>query len=145
MTIPPLLALAEGRKIRLRKPAADRPKEIVLHIAVAHLLREHAREDWRWAHYPAGEWRDAKTAAKLGAMGMKAGWPDFLLFSPDGRLHALELKRRGEALSEVQTAFAKWCWNGMIPYGIARSAAEAFGILGTWGVLRPISAAGAPA
>jgi hypothetical protein len=45
MTIPPLLVIAEGRKPRLRKAPLARPKEISLHMAVAALLRNHARPD----------------------------------------------------------------------------------------------------
>ena len=91
MTLPPPLALAQGRRARTRREAAPRPKEIGLHMAVADLLRRFARSDWRWAHYPAGEHRDIRTAAKLKAMGVQRGWPDFILLDPSGRLHALEL------------------------------------------------------
>ena len=45
---------------------------------------------------------------KLKAMGVQRGWPDFVLFDPTGRLHALELKRQGETLSDGQEAFQEW-------------------------------------
>jgi hypothetical protein len=38
-------------------------------------------------------------------MGLQRGWPDFLLIAPGGRLHALEIKRRGEAMTEEQEDF----------------------------------------
>ena len=61
---------------------APPPKELSLHIALADHLRAFARPDWRWSHFPAGEIRDRRHAAKLKAMGLQRGWPDFLLIAP---------------------------------------------------------------
>jgi hypothetical protein len=74
-TIPPLLALAAGRKPRPRKAPAFRPKEITLHCAVAKLLREHCLETSRWTHIGHGEVRDIRTAVKLKNMGLRKGMP----------------------------------------------------------------------
>ena len=98
--LPPLLQLCEGRSVRPRKAKVPAPKELRLHMAAAELLRRHIRPDWRWAHIPSGEKRDGRTAAKLKRMGAPRGWPDFVLFDPRARLHALELKRVGGTLSE---------------------------------------------
>ena len=136
MTLPPLLVLAAGRRVRPRKPSAPRPKEITLHMSVADILRRFARPDWRWSHFPAGEHRDVRTAAKLKAMGVQRGWPDFVLFDPTGRLHALELKRLGETLSEDQEAFQEWSIARGIPHSVSRSLDEALTVLGAWGALR---------
>ena len=136
MTEPPLLLLATGRRPRLRRPELARPKEIELHMAVAHVLRRQARPDWKWAHYPAGEERDAKTSQKLRAMGAKRGWPDFLLFDRSGRLHALELKRRGEGLSCDQEDFQTWCVARGVPHAVAETFDEALKVLSAWGALR---------
>jgi hypothetical protein len=133
---PPLLMLAEGRRPRARREVIAPPKEIVLQMQVADLLRRFARTDWRWSHFPAGEHRDVRTAAKLKAMGTQPGWPDFILFDPTGQLHALELKRLGEGLSEDQVAFEEWCAAQSIPHSVARTLDEAFKILGCWGALR---------
>jgi hypothetical protein len=92
VTLPPLLAIAAGRRVRPRKVVAPRPLELQLHMAVADLLRRFARPDWRWSHFPAGEHRDVRTAAKLKAMGTQPGWPDLILFDPSGKLHALEYR-----------------------------------------------------
>ena len=136
MTIPPLLMLAQGRRARPRKAKAPPPKEIALHMAVADVLRRFARPDWRWSHFPAGEHRDVRTAAKLKAMGVQRGWPDFVLFDPTGRLHALELKRQGETLSEEQSEFQLWCIARGVPHSVNRSVDEALEVLGAWGALR---------
>jgi hypothetical protein len=88
---PPLLMLAEGRKPRLRRAPTSRPKEITLHMAVAKVLRDHARQDWLWTHIPAGEVRDIRTAVKLKRMGTKPGWPDFVLIPPVGQVHCLDI------------------------------------------------------
>ena len=121
-----------------RKPPA--PKEIVLQMAVAHLLRRLCRPDWKWGHYPAGELRTPATAAKLRAMGTQKGWPDFLLINPAGLMHALELKRQGETLSEAQEAFRTWCLEHGVPHAVADDFATATEILTAWGALRSLGA-----
>jgi hypothetical protein len=136
ITSPPLLAIAEGRRARPRKSAVPPPKELDLHLAVADALRRFARPDWRWSHFPSGEHRDKRTAAKLKAMGVQRGWPDFVLFDPSGRLYALELKRRGENLTEDQKAFRVWCHESSIQYVVAVCVDGALAELSRWGVLR---------
>ena len=86
MTTPPLRCWPKGRKPRPRKAPTNRPKEIELHTSVANALRKHARTDWLWTHVPNGELRDIRVAAKLKRMGAQAGWPDFILVAPGGRL-----------------------------------------------------------
>lgn len=131
----PLLMIAEGRKPRPRKAPTERPKEITLHMRVAGFLRTHARPDWRWTHIASGELRDARTGAKLRAMGLQAGWPDLVLLSPAGTAHFIELKRAGGRLSESQQAFQGWC----VAHGVAHIVADTFaavtGALKRWGVL----------
>ncbi len=137
MTLPPLLAIAKGRRARPRKAVAPRAKEIELHMAVADVLRRFARPDWRWSHFPSGEARDERTGAKLKQMGLQKGWPDFLLFSPVvGQLHALELKRAGEDLTDEQQEFRTWCLDNAIPHAIAWTLDDAMAALGRFGVLR---------
>lgn len=136
MTMPPLVMLAAGRKPRPRKAPIVRPKEIAIHMAVAKLLRDHARLEWRWTHVPNGELRDPRTAAKLKAMGVRRGWPDFILVSPAGLLHSLELKRLGETLSEDQQDFQSWCIVHGLPHSVAQSFEDALAVLDHWGALR---------
>jgi hypothetical protein len=140
---PPLLMLAEGRKPRPRKPAIPRPLELQLHMAVADVLRRFARPDWRWSHFPAGEHRDVRTAAKLKAMGVQRGWPDFVLFDPSGRLHALELKRQGERLTDEQKDFWRWCADRAVPHAVAQTPDEAMAVLGGCGKRCESKSAGA--
>jgi hypothetical protein len=136
-TLPPLLAISRGIRARPRKEKAPRPKEIGLHMAVADVLRRFAKPDWRWSHFPAGEHRDIRTAAKLKAMGVQRGWPDFMLFSPVvGQLHALELKRKGEDLTNEQREFRAWCIDNAIPHAIAWTVDDALEALARFGVLR---------
>ncbi len=136
MSVPPLLALAAGRRVRPRKASIERPKELALHMAVADVLRRFARPEWRWSHFPSGELRDIKTASKLRAMGLARGWPDFVLIDPSGRLHALELKREGETLTDDQEAFQEWAIARGVPHSVIRSVDEALMVLGAWGALR---------
>lgn len=74
-------------------------------MSVAAFLRHAWPAHLPHSHFPAGERRDAKTGAKLKAMGLAAGWPDFILIMPNGQAAFLELKRSGGALSPEQTAF----------------------------------------
>ncbi len=135
MTVPPLLMLAEGRKPRLRGAPKSRTKEISLHMAVAALLRKHARPDWLWTHIANGELRDPRTAGKLKQMGLQPGWPDFVLVPPRGQLHCLELKRVGETLSDTQEDFRFWCIRFDVPHATACSINEVLVAFDAWGCL----------
>ncbi|CAJ0885228.1 hypothetical protein AMST5_03596 [freshwater sediment metagenome] len=132
MTIPPLLLLAEGRRPRARKVTWARPKEIHLHMDVARLLRTHCRSDWQWTHIGHGEARDKRTAAKLKHMGLRAGWPDFVLVPPTGQFHALELKRPGEILSPAQDAFKLCAVRHGVPYVVAYQVSDVLTAFSAW-------------
>ncbi len=135
MTTPPLLMLAEGRKPRLRKAPVERPAELRLHVAVVALLHKRAAPGWQFWHTPNGELRSARAAAKLKAMGVKPGVPDLVLISPDGRFHALELKRRGGTLTDAQQDFQRWAAARGLPHSVAESFDDALAILRHWGAL----------
>jgi hypothetical protein len=111
------------------------PKELTLHFSVKKELDRFARCEWEWTHYPAGELRDDATGAKLKRMGMKPGWPDFILLSPEGVFHGLELKREGEGLNDNQEAFHARArargWN----IAVADTLTGALTILQGWGCL----------
>jgi hypothetical protein len=128
--------LCEGRKPRPGKASKTAPKEIVLHMAVAKILRDHALPEWQWCHIPSGELRDVRTAVKLKRMGTKPGWPDIVLIPPSGRMHCLELKRQGEDLTEDQEAFQLWCIRHGVPHSVAWTIDDALAALDAWGCLR---------
>jgi hypothetical protein len=143
MTLPPLLAIAAGKRTRARKAPQNRPKEIILHMSVANLLRKFARTDWQWTHIANGEIRDKRTAGKLKQMGTRPGWPDFVLVPPSGQLHCLELKRIGETLADSQEEFAAWCAEHGVPHVVAFTLDEALAVFERWGCLRVKLAGGA--
>jgi hypothetical protein len=133
MNAPPLLRIMQGRKARPRKAVQALPRERVLHVAVADILRRHCRPQWRFSHFPAGEARDARTGAMLKKMGLQRGWPDFLLIAPDGRLHALELKRGADAaLTPEQAEFRDFCIAAGIPHIVAGSIDRVLEALEAW-------------
>ena len=120
---------------RVRKPPPA--KEFAVHCALADLLRINLAPGWLFFHPANGELRDKATAGRLQRMGVKPGVSDFILISPpSARLHALELKRRGEKPSEAQYAFlfavtaaggrSAWC----------DKFDDAIAILTSWGALR---------
>ena len=115
---------------------APRPSEKSIHFAVAGYLNLFLDPDWRCTHIPNGEHRDRRTAAKLKRMGVKSGWPDFILVSPRGQTYFMELKRVGGRLSESQNDYRAWCIKLGIPYVVAYSLDEAIAALKTWGCVR---------
>jgi hypothetical protein len=135
-TTPPLLLICKGRKPRPRKATTIRPKESVLHCAVAKVLHEHSLPTWRWSHFPSGEKRDVIAGARLKRMGLQRGWPDFVMVSPDGRFYALELKRRGETLTDEQNDFRNWSIARRVPHVVAFAIDDVLTAFDQWGCLR---------
>jgi hypothetical protein len=135
---PPLLAAMSGANPRLRGERIPVPKELELHMPVAKLLREHCLPDWRWTHFPAGEKRPVRAATKLKQMGLKRGWPDFLLFAPyDSRqIHGLELKRLGAELTEEQEEFGAWLTDHYGKYAVCWTLDQVLWTFEQWGCLR---------
>jgi len=54
---------------------------------------------------------------------------------PVGQLHCLELKRKGEALSEEQDNFRIWCFRSGVPHVVAYSLDEVLIAFDAWGCL----------
>lgn len=123
-----------------RRRAPRKPPQALerrTHIAVADTLRRFVQPGWElWTHFPAGEHRNKVTGALLARMGMKRGWSDFVLVSPTGVHHWLELKRGKTPLSEAQEAFRDACRARGVPWAVARSYDEAVDVLTRWGALR---------
>jgi hypothetical protein len=119
------------RRVRQPKPAL----EFALHVMVADTLKVALKPGWRASHFPSGEHRTPETAARLKRMGVAKGWPDFVLLSPQGQAHFLELKRRGEHLDEAQAAFAAYCVEHGYPHAVAHTLAEAVAQLRQWGAV----------
>jgi hypothetical protein len=74
-------------------------------MQIAAYLRGRMPDGLLWTHFPAGEIRDERTGAKLKAMGLAKGWPDFIGFMPDARMWALEVKADKGRLTPEQAAF----------------------------------------
>lgn len=111
------------------------PAEFHIHCAVADLLRRCADRRWLWTHFPAGEKRDKITGDRLQRMGLKPGWPDFILISPHGVPYFLELKSKTGELAPAQLDFARTIRARGLEYSVARSVDQAIKILGGWGVV----------
>jgi hypothetical protein len=120
------------RRARKLPPAP----EFAIHVMVADLLDRWASPGWRWTHIASGELRNIATAARLKRMGVKPGWPDFILLHPKGWPHFLELKRRGGKLSAAQDDFRAWCAVNQTPFACVDSFDKALATLKGWGALR---------
>ena len=120
-----------------RRPARQAPPPIErrTHIALADLLRHTCRPNWWWSHIPSGEHRSEKTGALLKRMGTRPGMLDFLLISPTGEHHWLEIKRGNAPLTEAQQAFIEQLNRRGVPHHVARSFDDAVKQLTQWGVL----------
>jgi hypothetical protein len=139
-----------GGKPRARKEHVPAPKEHVLQITVAKLLDDHCLSDWEWTHIPSGEERPAemvmrrgkmvricRDGAKLKAMGLKKGWPDFIFITPFGSLMFLELKRAAcSPLSDEQHEFHMRCVKRGNPYVVAWTIDQVLQTFEEWGCLR---------
>lgn len=90
---------------------ARRQNEYQLACAVAEYLDYALPDTARFTHIPHGEKRDAKTGAKLKRMGVRKGWPDFIILACTRSGPAtlcIELKD-GSGLSPSQRDFRQWC------------------------------------
>lgn len=70
-------------------------------------------------------------------MGVRCGWPDFIIIPPTGRIHFLELKRAGESLTGEQDAMRLWAARHGLPFVVAYDMKQALAALIEWGALRP--------
>jgi hypothetical protein len=124
---------SKRRRGRKAKPAL----EFVVHCMIADALRVSLSPGWLWFHPANGELRSDATGARLKRMGVLAGCSDFILAGPpEGRLHALELKRQGEQPGEHQQRFL-----ALVEACGGRSAwvdsfDAAIVVLGRWGAVR---------
>ena len=135
MTLPPLLRLAAGRKVRLCWAPRPRPRESVLHAEIAKILTDHALPDWEW-RFLSSKAKDAREGAILKIMGVVPFWPDFILISPQGSVRYLEVKRKGGKLSAGQEEFRERNVRRGIPYAVASTIDEALVALSELGCLR---------
>ena len=129
--------LLTGRWRKLVEPQ----KEVTsLHIPLVAMLRWCLRPDVIWRHYPAGELRDKRTAAKLKAMGVLAGSADLEFFYRNATgapcLLFLELKLPRRKPSEAQDAFALAVKLLGAEYEVACTIDEAIGVIGKRGLIR---------
>lgn len=84
---------------------------------------------------PNGEHRSKRTGARLKAMGVVAGVPDFAFVLADGRAAFLELKSSRGRLSPGQKAFADQCLSMEVEYAVSADLDTCLNILTAWGVI----------
>lgn len=129
-----------ARDVRARTRARSREdnseRELSHHIAVADVLRRFARDDVLWFHPANGEHRDKRTAAKLRAMGVQPGAPDFVVIVA-GRVYLLEMKRPGgEKPRAAQRDFLFRAVAAGCETAVAFGVDAALDRLNLWGALR---------
>lgn len=72
---PPLLAIIQGRKPRLRKAPTPRPKEVLLHMAVAALLRRQSARNGYGRTFPAASCATRRRPPNSGKWVCAPGGP----------------------------------------------------------------------
>lgn len=105
--------------------------EASLHKAVADLLDWVLLPPALWTTFPAGWGKLGKaTAGRLHASGLKAGFPDILIFF-NGRAVGIELKtERGVVSKDQHKMFLQLCEAGVRVY-ICRSTDDVIGVFET--------------
>ena len=109
--------------------------ELALHFEAWRLICAYRRRDVLALHIPNGEKRDRRTAARLKAMGVRAGASDFLLIV-SGEVHWIELKTANGRLSTEQRAFLEDAETARCSTHVVRSIEELAVILNSIGALR---------
>lgn len=98
-----------GVRKAARKPfklLAPMTPEDDLHVSIAQLLEVVVRLPAMWTCFPAGNVPlPPQYAAKLARMGLKRGWPDFLVLHE--WMHGIELKRADGKLSKTRMVRTK--------------------------------------
>jgi hypothetical protein len=118
-----------------RKRGHLTPKEFAMQCAFVDLVRRFIGKEWRFTHLPMGEKRSPATAARLKAMGVTRGWPDFLFVGPRCVLF-LELKREGSGrLSEEQSIMRTHLMRCGFPYLVTSSVDDAIMTLKDYNIL----------
>lgn len=99
--------------------------ESALQVQCADYLDRALTGEWRWWHTPNGEKRDARTGARLRAMGVKPGVPDIIVAGPrrEGVIF-FELKSKSGRMEAEQKTFERWAGESGWPYFICRSVDE---------------------
>lgn len=106
-----------------------RGAESQLHKTIADLLNAALLPPAIWTTFPAGWGKLPKgTAGRLHASGLKAGFPDILIFH-DGRCIGIELKVPAGRLSAIQQSMFHALANAGVRVYVARSAEDVLVIL----------------
>jgi len=116
-------------------------KEVTaLHIPLVAMLKWALKDGVLMRHYPSGEHRDDRTAAKLKAMGTVAGCADleFMWRDAEGHLRVLflELKLPGRKQTAAQIAFMQRV-RAFGQYYVADTIDQALAVIARNGLIKP--------
>jgi hypothetical protein len=134
---------SRGKPRPAREPKLPPPREGETQKAIADLLGWAIADGWIWTASAAGAWLsfEPETAVRIGRwlreQGVRPGWPDLELVSPDGVWHGLELKRGEQGrMSDAQLELKADCERHGRHYAVARTYEQAEATLRSWGALR---------
>lgn len=103
--------------------------EAQLHQAVANLLDTILLRPALWTTFPAGWGKMGKaTAGRLHGAGLKAGFPDILVFH-NGRAVGIELKTEKGLVSKDQTKMFLQLYEAGVRVYVCRNTDDVIGVL----------------
>ncbi len=94
---------------------------------------------FRSVHVPNGAQlagNGQQRAMQMNAMkrdGLMVGFPDLIVYGPNGRVGHIEVKVEGSKQADTQKAVEAWMRNWNQPYAICRSIADVDATLSEWG------------
>ena len=137
--LPPLLQIAQGRRVRPRKAEDSEPRprdrnaEARIQASIVEWIRLVA-PDLVVFHPPNGGLRSKSEAARLKWIGTFAGVPDLVVLGRDGQCWLIEVKAPGGALSAEQRALRDRCTALRIPFVVAKSIDDVRRAFEIWGI-----------
>jgi len=99
-------------------------RELPIQKAIMRYLDLALPASYRAAHIPNGGARNARTAAMLKAMGVKAGIADIAIFGPGGCAAMIEVKAGKGSPSPAQKDWMDWASEHEFPYAVCRSIGD---------------------
>jgi hypothetical protein len=135
--MPPLLAIAAGKRPRLRKVGAprrtDRNAEARVQAAAVDWIRAAAPQVLVF-HPANGGWRRPAEAARFKWIGVVAGIPDLVIVVDPGRVFFLEVKAPGGGVSDVQRDIIFRLGALRAPCAIVQSIEDVRQAFALWGI-----------
>ena len=116
--------------MRRAQPESELQQAIVKHLGARGYHAVHVPNGSKLSG--TGEQRQ-RTGARLKREGLKAGFPDLLVYGHSGRIGHIEVKAPKGNVSQAQEDVAAWLVGWGHNYALCRSIADVDAALADWG------------